>query len=237
MKPDLYLLADELRAIASMGLRWTKDGYDRERYQQLLHASARLVAVIEDSPVEAIYTQYSDNLAHFSPILCVEAAVFRDDKILLIQRRDDQKWAMPGGLAEVGESPAQAAERELWEEAGVHGRAAQLLGIYDTRFWPAASRMQLCIAQFLIDSNELPGLHTASGQASPLAESLDVGFFAEDQLPKLHVGFERRIPMAYKLWRGEVKAPFFDHEAFTAGTEEQEARIVSEIDQEENHVN
>jgi len=208
---DLYLIADELRAIASVGLRYTQDGYDRERYQHLLQISARLVAAIGQQPAEAVLTQYNDNLAHLSPILCVEAAVFREDKILLIKRRDDQTWAMPGGLYEVGESPAAAAERELWEEAGLRGRAVQLLGVFDTRIWPARSRMQLCIAQFLVETDEIPCLHAGAGQASPLAETLEVGFFAEDEIPaQLHVGFERRIPMAYKLWRGEIPAPFFD---------------------------
>jgi ADP-ribose pyrophosphatase YjhB (NUDIX family) len=214
MKSELFQIADELRAMASIGLRYTKDGYDQERYQQLLRASARLVAAIDSHSFDEVFSQYSDNLAHLSPILCVEAAVFREGKILLIQRRDDQTWAMPGGLAEIGESLARAAERELWEEAGVQGRAEQLLGIYDTRYWPARSRMQLCIAQFLLQTDDLPFLHTGLEHgASPLAESLDTGFFAEDQLPELHIGFDRRIPMAFKLWRGEIQPPFFDREA------------------------
>jgi hypothetical protein len=80
MKEELYLLADELRAIANAGLYWTKNGYDKERYEEVLKASARLVAVIENGSEDEIYRQYADNLAHLSPILAVEAAVFRDGK-------------------------------------------------------------------------------------------------------------------------------------------------------------
>jgi 8-oxo-dGTP pyrophosphatase MutT (NUDIX family) len=211
MREVLYLIADELRAIASTGLRYCENGYDQERYQHILKASARLVAALENASIEEVYSKYVDNLAHLSPLLCVEAAVFREEKILLIQRRDDQLWAMPGGLAEVGESLAQAVERELWEEAGVRGRAVQLLGMYDTRLWPTKSRMQLCIAQFLLQTEDIPTLHPPHENGmSSLSEALDVGFFDENHLPALHVGFDLRVPMAFKLFRGEVQAPFFD---------------------------
>jgi ADP-ribose pyrophosphatase YjhB (NUDIX family) len=211
MKDDLYLIADELRAVASLGIRYSENGYDKERYELILKASARLVAAIGNHAFEDIFTQYTDNLAHLSPILCVEAVVFRQGKILLIQRRDDHCWAVPGGLAEVGESIAQAAERELWEEAGMHGKAVQLMAVYDSRLWPAKTRMQLCMAQFLMHSDEDPNLHRQLEDAvSPLAESLDVGFFDEQHLPELSIGHDRRIAMAFKFLRGEIPAPYFD---------------------------
>jgi 8-oxo-dGTP pyrophosphatase MutT (NUDIX family) len=211
MKEELYQIADELRAIATAGLYFTETGYDKERYEKVLKASASLVAVIENGSEDKIYKQYTDNLAHLSPILCVEAAVFRDGKILLIQRRDDQTWAMPGGGVEVGESLAQGVERELWEEAGVHGKAVRLLGLYDTRFWPTKTRMQLCIAQFLVEVDGDPSLHTSTEDTlSPLTETLAMGFFAEDHLPEMTFGHDLRVPMAFRLSHGEIDAPFFD---------------------------
>jgi 8-oxo-dGTP pyrophosphatase MutT (NUDIX family) len=141
----------------------------------------------------------------------VEAAVFRESKILLIQRRDDQTWAMPGGLAEIGESLAQAVERELWEEAGTRGKAIQLLGIFDSRIWRAHSRMQLCFALFLVQSEDIPSIQsTGESGLSSLSETLDIGFFDEHHLPELHVGHDLRVPMAFRLSRGEIIAPFFD---------------------------
>ncbi len=211
MKEDLYQIADELRAIASMGLNFADSGYDQERYERVLKLSARLVAAIENTPVEDTYTQYLDNLAHLSPLLAVEAVVIRDEKILLIQRQDDSLWAVPGGLAEVGESLAQAAERELWEEAGLRGKAVQLLGVYDSLNWPMRARMQLCTAQFYIETNGDPAMHSmAENESSPLTESLAVAFFAVDRLPELSYGHEQRIAMALKLLKGEVAPPYFD---------------------------
>lgn len=207
----LYHLADELRGIASVGLRFCENGYDKERYQQILHASARLVGLVENRAEEEIYAQYEGNLDHLSPVLCVEAAVFRDGKILLIQRRDNGLWAMPGGLAEVGETPAQAAERELWEEAGVRGKAARLLGLFDSLAWPVQVRMQLCMALFLVESEDAPFVRSeAEVGRGPGAESLDAGFFDPDHLPPLHIGHVQRVPLAFKLYSGEIPAPYFD---------------------------
>ncbi len=208
---DLYLIADELRAMAATGLKFSENGYDRERYERLLEISARLVAAIEDRSVPQITAQYSANLDHISPFLCVESAVFREGKILLMQRRDDQRWAMPGGLVEVGESPAQAAERELWEEAGVYGKVIQLLGVYDSRFWPSPAPYQLCIMQFLMETDDVPFVRPAvEGVLSPLTETLAVDFFDETQLPEMHGGHGLRVPVAFKIMRGEIPLPYFD---------------------------
>jgi 8-oxo-dGTP pyrophosphatase MutT (NUDIX family) len=211
VKDKIYQIADELRAIANAGLRWGENGYDRERYERVLRASARLVAAVDGSSEDEIYGQYAENFSHLSPVLCVEAALFRDGKILLIQRSDDHTWAMPGGLLEVGESPAQGAERELWEEAGIRGRSVRMLAVYDTRFWPARTSMQLCIAQFLMEADGEPGLHSGlEGARSSFAETLDVGFFAQDQMPELHVGFDRRVPMAFQQYRQVSSPTYFD---------------------------
>lgn len=208
---ELYQIADELRAVASIGLRYTEHGYDKERYEKVLQASARLVAALDGKAPEEIYAEYTGNLAHISPLVCVEAVVIRDGKILLIQRSDDRMWALPGGLAEVGESPAQAAERELWEEAGVRGKAEKLLGIFDSRRWPSKAKMQLCILVFLISTEDAPGLHTAAQEdISSLHETLDVKFFGEDDLPQFSKGHELRVPMVFKQLRDEAPVPYYD---------------------------
>jgi ADP-ribose pyrophosphatase YjhB (NUDIX family) len=208
---DLYQIADELRGLASAGLRWAENGYDKERYEHILKASARLVATLETGSFDEIYTQYTDNLSHVSPINCVETAVFRQEKILLIQRQDDRLWALPGGLCEIGETLAHAAERELQEEAGMLGQVSRLMGVYDSRLWPGRTRMQLYIAQFLAQTKDVPVIQAKEIDGlSPLSEILDVDFFDEDHLPELSPGHQLRIPMAFKLFRSEIPAPFFD---------------------------
>ena len=70
-----------------------------------------------------------------TPKVDVRAAVFREDprggEILLVREPEDGLWSPPGGWADVGESPTEAAVREVREESGYRVRAAKLVALYD----------------------------------------------------------------------------------------------------------
>lgn len=198
---ELYQIADELRAIANQGLIYGENAYDRERYQHILAASARLIAAIEKRPPEKLVAQFCDNLFHVSPLAGVECVVLREGRILLIRRRDDGLWALPGGLVEVGETLVQAAERELLEEANVRGRVVQFLGLFDSRLWQTRTKAQLYTAIFKIATADIP---------APAPETLGARFFAADNLPDLSQGHHLRVPMMFRLLRGEIPIPYFD---------------------------
>src|SRR4030095_4807844 len=132
----IYQAIDELRAIASLGLHYTGNEYDRERYQRVLSIALRLFASLEQRPFDEVLDEYRENnWLHASPLVGAEAVIVQDGKIILIKRSDSGLWAVPGGLVEVGETLAEAAERELHEETGVEGKVTQLLGIFDSRLW------------------------------------------------------------------------------------------------------
>ena len=62
----------------------------------------------------------------------MDTAVFDESgRILLIERADNHLWAMPGGACEVGDTPAENAAREVWEETGYRVEITRLLGIFD----------------------------------------------------------------------------------------------------------
>src|SRR3989304_401705 len=52
------------------------------------------------------------------------------EKVLLTQRTDNGRWCLPGGAMESGESAAEACEREVWEETGLHVHVKRLIGVY-----------------------------------------------------------------------------------------------------------
>ncbi len=51
-------------------------------------------------------------------------------RALFIRHRDTELWVAPGGAIEPGESPADAAVREMWEETGLHVELSGILGVY-----------------------------------------------------------------------------------------------------------
>ena len=200
---EMYLVADELRSIAELGLHYADNDYDRERYRRARSLSARLVAAIEKRPSSDVLEEYDGALPHATPYVAADAAVFQDDRMLLIRREDNGLWAMPGGATEVGETWAQSAERELREETGVSGTVTRLLGVFDARLWGSRLKFHLYSSVWLVELDD--------GQ-TPVAgpETTGVGFFAEDDLPDLSPGYARRVPLVFELARGDVPAPYFD---------------------------
>lgn len=67
------------------------------------------------------------------PKLGVSASIWRDGKVLLVERAKPPKgiWAFPGGQVELGETLEEAVARELHEETGMSARFQGLLGLYD----------------------------------------------------------------------------------------------------------
>ena len=200
---EIYLIADELRSVADLGLHYADNDYDRERYRRARSLSARLVAALEQRPADDVMEEYLGSPVHATPYVAADAAVFLEGRILLIRREDNGLWAMPGGATEVGETWAQSVERELWEEAGVKGTATRLLGVFDSRSWGSRVSYHFYGSVWLVELDD--------GQ-TPVAgpETTGVGFFAEDDLPDLSPGHARKVPLVFELARGDVPAPYFD---------------------------
>jgi 8-oxo-dGTP diphosphatase len=68
------------------------------------------------------------------PLLAVGAIVFKDSRVLLVQRARPPalgEWAIPGGSVRLGETLQQAAEREILEETGIHIQAREPVFTFD----------------------------------------------------------------------------------------------------------
>ncbi|CAA9305223.1 MAG: hypothetical protein AVDCRST_MAG77-6026 [uncultured Chloroflexi bacterium] len=203
----LFHLADELRGIALLGLAYAQNSHDRDRYERVLAAAARLVGVTERHPTdepggaERVLATFRENLAHVSPVAGAEAVVVRGGRILLHRRADSGLWAMCGGLAEIGETLAEAAARELWEEARVQGRVTRLLGVFDSLRWDMRTRAHMYAAVFEVESTDEP---------QPTPEATAFGFFGPSDLPPLSPSHQRRVQVILQLVRGERPVPFVD---------------------------
>lgn len=120
------------------------------------------------------------------------AAVFdAQGRILLHQRSDNGKWALPGGAIEVGETADQAVVREVREETGYEVRVVKLVGVYSdprhtTITYPEGDTVSYVSVLFEC---------AVTGGASALSdESTAVDWFPPDALPEpFHAGHIPRV--------------------------------------------
>jgi hypothetical protein len=110
-------------SLSQSGITYSGNQYDIERYKRLQEITAEMIASQSDTPTEAVLDSFSMQAGYITPKVDVRGAVVRDGKILLVQERADEMWTMPGGWADLGDSPASMVAREVWEESGFRVKA------------------------------------------------------------------------------------------------------------------
>ena len=111
MQPKWLDWAQRLQAIAQSGLAYEPHQYDRERYEAVQEIAAEIAAQGGACDMAPVRTLFRGQAGYATPKLDVRAAVFQQGKILLVREREDGCWTLPGGWADVGESPAGAVDR------------------------------------------------------------------------------------------------------------------------------
>ena len=180
-EPSWLAIGRELKAIAQIGLTFTRDPYDRERYERIRELAAAAIAEASGHDVRSLLAAFRAETGYATPKVDVRAAAFDAGRILLVREVSDGAWTLPGGWADVNESPAMSAVRELAEESGFEARAVKLAAVYDYRKRNRPHHLDSIYKLFFIC--ELTG-----GRARPSIETSEVDFFARHELPNLSVG-------------------------------------------------
>lgn len=178
--PNWLKIARELHSMSQVGLEHAQNGFETERYKRLREISAEIVSKQSTLSEEEVQESFAMQPGYITPKVDVRAAVFRDGKILLVKEVNDGRWSMPGGWADVGDTPAEATIREVSEESGFNVRAVSVVGIYDANRVPDPAMMPFYHAYKLLFLCEITG-----GEARTSHETPDVGFFALDEIPPL----------------------------------------------------
>ena len=172
---QLRFWAHELGGMAKTGLLFVANDYDRDRYQRTLviaEALAGLTIAAEFTPERP----YLPDLGIPTPKIGCSVAAFDDaGQVVLIQRSDNKRWALPGGMAEIGSSPSENALRELHEETGFQATLERLVGIYDNKQFASVSPYQFYICLFRA--------RITGGAATTSAESLEVRLIDPSDAP------------------------------------------------------
>lgn len=172
--------SQQLQAIAQNGLTYSENPYDIERYQQVRQIAAEIMAVHSTLEPNQVLAQFKQEAGYATPKVDVRGAVFHHNQILLVKEREDQCWTLPGGWADIGESPSSAIVREVYEESGYQTRVVKLLAVYD-RNHPrhAHPPLQYQVYKLFFQCEIIGGAPTES------IETEAVAFFDEHQIPAL----------------------------------------------------
>jgi ADP-ribose pyrophosphatase YjhB (NUDIX family) len=175
--PRWFKWAREIYSLSQAGITYSGNDYDIHRYKRLQEITAEMLACQSELSKETILSKFSMQAGYATPKTDVRGAVFRSGKILLVREKADGKWAMPGGWADIGDTPAVTVAREIREESGFTVRVEKLVGVYDANhtqpleFFHAYKLIFLC--------------SILSGEATPSYETPDVDFFGQNNLPPL----------------------------------------------------
>lgn len=181
--------------------------YDEHNYRTIQDVAMKLMALATAQPVLELEPLRAPIFSRPSPIAVADAAIIdKEGKMLLIRRADNKRWAMPGGGLDVGETPAEGALREAFEETGVTCEVVTLVGVHDSRLSNSTSRHHLYQFVFLCHPRlDIPIVNPPSHTH----EVLEMAWFAEDALPaNVSPGHARRIPHAFRAWHGDEKTYF-----------------------------
>jgi ADP-ribose pyrophosphatase YjhB (NUDIX family) len=133
----------------------------------------------------------------------VNAAVVNEEgDLLLIRRTDNGNWALPGGAIDLGESVAQAAVRETFEESGIECEVTGIAGIYsDPRHVILYTSNGEARQEFSIVLTARP----VSEQPTPSSESSDVRWVPVADLPGYPM--DRSMRLRINNYLTDRKAP------------------------------
>ncbi|MCY1723406.1 NUDIX hydrolase N-terminal domain-containing protein [Prolixibacteraceae bacterium Z1-6] len=195
-----------LHTLAEIGLEYSEIPYDQERYQEIRNICLEMLEKMTDVPINQIIPVIEERNGYRTPKVDIRAVVFNEkDQILLVKENVDGKWAMPGGWTDIAFSPGEVAEKECLEEAGLKVRATRLLAIMDKQKqgMPPAFEYVYKIHMLCEKLDD----HISIG-----SETSDVGWFNENELPKLSLprNTEKQIAMMYEYHRGERTETYFD---------------------------
>ncbi len=179
MKQEDKLLqwALDLQGIAQTGLYYGSGKFDLDRYEQIRKIAAEMISYRTEIPEEKVKEIFCSDVGYLTPKLDTRAAIFKDDKILLV-KESSGAWSMPGGWVEPDKSIMENTVKEAWEEAGLTVTADRLIALYDLDKNNLKLHPFKVIKAFVLCT-------VVGGHFQRNLETVDSRYFGLDELPEL----------------------------------------------------
>lgn len=198
-------IAKKLQAIAQAGLEYSKDKYDLERFSEIRKISVDIIENYTDIDREKVKDLFAGETGYQTPKIDIRAAVFKDNKILMVKEKIDGKWSLPGGWADIDLSIKENLKKEAMEEAGAKIEPLRILGIYDRNrniniLFPH-SVYKIFVQCRYIEDEFIENIETE-----------ETAFFSVEELPELSEtrNTEKQIKMCFKYKDSDIHQAYFD---------------------------
>lgn len=199
--------AKRLQSVASTGLHYSQDEYDKERYDEVAAIANEMLSALGNVPIARIQGLVADFAKGYAtPKVDVRGAIIEGDEILLVREVSDGLWTLPGGFADVGLSPGENIVKEIWEEATLRVEATAVYGLRHKAKHGYDPDVRDFYKIFFICE------HVDASQPRPGPEITEVSFFGLDELPALSTGrvLEEDIAAAFAFKNDSRSIALFD---------------------------
>ena len=196
-----------LLAVAQNGLTYASDPYDRQRYEQVRRSAEELMGLVSDGELKQVRRIVALDSGYMTPKVDVRGGVFNaSGNVMLVQERSDGCWTLPGGWCDVLETPSEAVERELWEEAGITVQVDKLVAVLDREKQGHRPYMPFHVHKLFFLCREL------SRAAPDPTETTAVDWFPLDALPPLSTSrvLEPQLRLLHAHWLNPALPTVFD---------------------------
>ncbi|MBI5545884.1 MAG: NUDIX hydrolase [Deltaproteobacteria bacterium] len=179
MEPIWLEWARRLQALAQSGLTYSQSPFEIERYEQVREIASEMMAVGSGYDLARVRDLFAQEKGYATPKVDGRGVVFRDGRLLLVKELRDGCWTLPGGFADVGDTPAEAVVREVLEETGYEVKPIKLLALWDRNKQGHLPPRPFHIYKVFIRCEIVGGSPKSSH------ETAEPTFFASDEIPPL----------------------------------------------------
>ena len=196
--------AKELQFIAQAGLTYTKDPFDKERFERIRELSAEMMSLQSGLPLEQVKGLFCNETGFQTPKLDTRAAIFKDNKILLVKEKNGT-WSLPGGWVDVMQTIRSNTIKEVKEEAGLDVEAIRIIALHDRNLHnPPPYAYNVCKVFVLCKAK--------GGTFQANTETTESRYFSPNELPLLaeEKNTAEQIKMCFAAYANPNRQTEFD---------------------------
>ncbi len=203
-----YRWAKEIGGLSRIGLTYTTNDFDRERFTRLSDISMEILSTMSYEPLLKVKEVFALEKGYTTPKFDTRAAVFNaEGEILLVYEKQKNLWSLPGGWCDEAESLVSNTIKEVREEAGMIVRPIKLVGILDKSKWNTCNQPFHILSSFMI-------CLAGEGALTDNLETSERRFFAFESLPvdrlRIHTSSYEQIKMCFEAYHSKNWVPVID---------------------------